>query len=87
MQEIQKMQVWSQGQEEPLEEEMVTPSSILAQETPGTEDPGVLQSMRLQRVGPDWSQHYGTEQVNKNPTHLKVRRSLKGQYDAKWCGN
>ena len=30
---------------------MVTPSSILAWETPGTEEPGGLQSMRSQRMG------------------------------------
>ena len=34
-------------------EEMVTHSSILAWEIPWTEEPGRLQSMRLQRVGPD----------------------------------
>ena len=30
MQETQKMQVWSPGQEDPLEEDMSTHSSILA---------------------------------------------------------
>ena len=38
------MQVWSLGQEDPLEEEMVTHSSILAQEIPWTEEPGGLYS-------------------------------------------
>ena len=32
------------GQEDPVEEEMATPSSILAWRTPGTEEPGGLQS-------------------------------------------
>ena len=36
-----------------LEEEMVTPSSILAGKIPGTEQPGGLQFMGLQRVGHD----------------------------------
>ena len=39
--------------EEPLEEEMATHSSILAPRIPWTEEPGRLQSMGLQRVGPD----------------------------------
>ena len=32
------------GQEDPVEEEMAPPSSILAWRTPGTEEPGGLQS-------------------------------------------
>ena len=39
------------GNEDPLEEEMATDSSILAWEIPWTETPDVLQSMGLQRVG------------------------------------
>ena len=35
--------------EDPLEEEMATPSSILAWEISWTEDPGGLQSMGLQK--------------------------------------
>ena len=38
------------GQEDPLEEEMETYSSILAWEIPGTEEPEGLQSMGSQRV-------------------------------------
>ena len=41
------------GQEDPLEEGMVTHSSILAWRIPRTEEPGRLQSMRLQRAGHD----------------------------------
>ena len=36
------------GQKDPLEEEMTTHSSILAWKSPWTEEPGGLQSMRLQ---------------------------------------
>ena len=39
----------------PLEKEMATHSSILAWKIPGTEEPGRLQSMGLQRVGHDWA--------------------------------
>ena len=38
--------------EDPLEKEMATHSSILAWEVPWTEEPGRLQSMGSQRVGP-----------------------------------
>ena len=39
------------GQEDPLEKEMATHSSILAWKIPWMEEPGRLQSMGLQRVG------------------------------------
>ena len=39
------------GQDDPLEKEMSTHSSILTWEIPWTEEPGGLQPMRLQRVG------------------------------------
>ena len=42
---MQEMQVRSLGQEDPLEKGMTTHSSILACETPWTEEPGGLQSM------------------------------------------
>jgi len=51
VQETQELQVQSLGQEDPLEESMAIHSSILAWEIPGTEEPGRLQSMGLQRVG------------------------------------
>ena len=47
---MQDMQVWSLGQEDPLEKEMATHSSILAWKIPLTEEPGELQSLRSQRV-------------------------------------
>ena len=46
---IQEMQVQSLGQEDPLEKEMATHSSILAWRIPWTEEPGGLQSMGFQR--------------------------------------
>ena len=53
MQEVQEAWVQSLGQEDPLEKEMATHSSILAQKIPWTEEPGGLQSRGLQRVGHD----------------------------------
>ena len=45
----------SLGWEDPLEKGMATHSSILAWRISISEDPGVLQSMGLQRVGLDWA--------------------------------
>ena len=53
IQETQETQVQSLGQEDPLEEEMATCSSILAWKTPWTEEPGGLQSKVSQRVRHD----------------------------------
>ena len=47
------MRVWSLGQEDPLEEELATHSSIVAWKIPWTEEPGEIQSMGSQRVGHD----------------------------------
>ena len=48
---LQETQVRSLGWEDPLEEGMATHPSTLAWRIPGTEEPGRLQSMGLQRVG------------------------------------
>ena len=53
---MQETQAWSLGQEDPLEWEMATHSSILACKIPWTKEPGGLQSMGSQRVGYDWAQ-------------------------------
>ena len=47
---MQRTPVRSLGQEDPLETEMATHSSVLAWEIPLTEEPGGLQSMGSQRV-------------------------------------
>ena len=47
------MKVRTLGQEDPLEKEMATHSSILAWRIPWAEEPGGLQSMRSQRVRHD----------------------------------
>ena len=51
MKEVQETQVQSLGQEDPLEEEIATHSSILAWNILWTEEPGGVQSMGSQRVG------------------------------------
>ena len=53
MQETHEMRVRSLGQDDPLEEEMATDSSVLAKKIPWTKEPGGLQSMGSQRVRHD----------------------------------
>ena len=50
---IQETWVPSLDQEDSLEKEIATDSSILAWENPWTEEPGGLQSMGLQRARQD----------------------------------
>ena len=54
-------ETWAQslGQDDPLEEEMATHSSILAWEIPWTEEPSRLQSTGSQRV----RHHLATESI------------------------
>ena len=50
---MQESWIQSLGQEDLLEKEMATHSSILAWKIPRMEEPGRLQSMGSQRVGQD----------------------------------
>ena len=50
MQETQEVWVWSLGQEDPLEEEMATHSSVLAWKSPWTKAPGRLQCTEWTRL-------------------------------------
>ena len=65
------MWVWSLGQEDPLEEEMATHSSILAWRSSWTDEPGGLQSMGSHRVGCNWATEH---------THTTNRDSFTGWY-------
>ena len=51
--EMQETLVQSLGQEDPLEKEMATHSSIFAWKIPWMEEPGKLHTMGSQRVGHD----------------------------------
>ena len=55
MQEMQETGFWSLVQEDHLEEEMATHSSILAWKFPWAEQSGGLQSMGSQRLWHDWA--------------------------------
>ena len=50
---MQETQAQSLSQDDPLEEGIGNPLSVLAWRIPWTEEPGGLQSMGLQRVGHD----------------------------------
>ena len=50
---MEETQVWSLGQEDPMEKGMATHSSILAWRMPWTEEPGGLKPMVLWRAGHD----------------------------------
>ena len=50
---MREIRVRSLGQEDPLEKEIATHSSILAGKIPWMEKPGGLQSMGSQKVGQD----------------------------------
>ena len=60
---MQETQVQSLGWEDPLEEEMATHSSILAQEVPWTVAHQAPLSMGLQRVGHDQSDSVHTHNI------------------------
>ena len=64
---MQKMQVQSLSQEDPLEKEMATHSSILAwEEFPWREEPGRIQSMGSQTVGHDLAAKQQEKCMTKN---------------------
>ena len=65
---MQGMRVQSLGQEDPLEKEMVTHSSILPWEITRMEEPGELQSMGVTRI-----EH---NLVTKTPPKLKLSDSF-----------
>ena len=53
MSTMQETWVRSLGQEDPLDKDMAIHSSTIAWKIPYTEEPGRLQSVGLQRIGPD----------------------------------
>ena len=59
------MQINPLGQDDPLEKEMATPTSVLAWRIPWTEEPGGLQSMGSQRGTPCSHVHEDTTEVTE----------------------
>jgi len=62
--ETQETWARSLGQEDPLEKEVATHSSILAWRIPWTEEPGGLQSMESHRARHDWATHTHTHTLS-----------------------
>ena len=65
------------GQEDPLEEEMTTHSSILAWKIPWTEEPSRLQFMESQKVGSDLT--YSTQDIYiyiNNNTYIYIYNKI-----------
>ena len=74
---MQDTQVQSLGQEDPLEKEMATHSSILAWEIPWTEEPGGLQFLGMQRVRHDLATKQQTHSVSGSCYKYKDRENEK----------
>ena len=68
----QETWVQSLDQEDPLEEEMATHSSILTWEIPWTEEPRGLQSMGSQRDGQDGATNTSTLHGRKAEHQIKI---------------
>ena len=83
MQEIYETWVQSLGQEDSLEKEMATHSSILAWRIPWTKEPGRLQSMRSQES--DMAVQLSTHKEEKD-LHSKSYKTLTkdNEDDTRW---
>ena len=78
----QETQARSPAQEDLLEKEMATHSSVLVLEIPWTEEPGGLQSMGSQRIGHNWATdtfihfHYTENRHGWIGSHFKMERKI-----------
>ena len=78
---MQEMQVQSLSQEDPLEKEIATHSSILAWEIPWTEESGELQFMGLQGIGHDLMTSLVAQTVKRLPAMQETRVWSLGRED------
>ena len=74
---MQETQVQFLGQEDPLEKEMATYSSILAWRIPWTEEPGRLQSTGSQKSRHDLATKQ-QQRKDRNADYLLSRAALAG---------
>ena len=76
----------SLGQEDTPRKDMATPCSILAWEIPGTEEPGGLQSIGLQRARHDWATEH-THWLSLFSAYVSptLIRGIHNQPDSKAC--
>ena len=80
------MRVRSVGQGDPLEEGMVTHSSILAWRIPWREEPGGLESMGSQRIGHDRATWHAQHTVSTTPHKGKKVTKFASHRSHKWGG-
>ena len=66
---VRKTQVWSLGQEDPLEKEMATHSSILAWKIPWMEEPGRRQTVHRVTKSQTWLSDFTFTIYNKIHRH------------------
>ena len=78
---MQEIRVWSLGQEDPLEADMATHSSIPTWRIPWTDKSSGLQSIELQRVKLDWSNLACTHSsLEHSQDNLFNGRSFQSEY-------
>ena len=75
---MQEIQVPSLGQEDPLEEEMATQSSVLAWRIPWTEEPGGLWSTGSQKVGHDRATDSACTNAHTPSKHHRMTKLVAG---------
>ena len=71
---MQEAWVWSLGQEDPLEKDMATHSTILALEIPWTEEPSSLQFMESLIVGWDSATEHAHMNYKPNTEELMIHQ-------------
>ena len=71
---MQETQVRSLDQEDPLEKEMATHSSILAWEIPWREEPGGLQSTESKKSWAHLATKQQIEPINTTPPPTKLKK-------------
>ena len=81
---IRETWVRSLGQEDPLEKEMATHSSILDWRIPWTEEPGGLQFMGSQRVGHDFTFTFTFNKPCEENTFIPTLERRKSRYLEKY---
>ena len=80
VQETQETWIQSLGQEDPLEEEMATRSSILARKIPWTVETGRLWSIESQRVEHNWA----PAQKELSGSAIQLVDPLRGAHFSSW---
>ena len=81
---MRETQVWFPGQEDPLEKEMATHSSVVAWEIPWIEEPGRLQSIASQKSWSWLSDQITTTAILIGYTRAKVCFTMRNMIRTNW---